>query len=125
MRFGYVVRSNSRAFASNTSPKFIDRESLEKCRTGNIVSIRGNINPELRPDWSSLYNMGQIKTKPPPGWFKSYFPTGIHPFYMGVLSSKAKLTTVLCSNKAFSLTWPASMPIYWNKRERLHKRRQV
>ena len=25
--------------------------------------------------------------------------------------------------RAFSLTWPASMPIYWNKRNRLHKKR--
>ena len=26
-------------------------------------------------------------------------------------------------NRVFSLTWPASMHIYWNKRKRLHKRR--
>ena len=26
-------------------------------------------------------------------------------------------------NRAFSLTWPASMQIYWNKRKRLHKKR--
>ena len=26
-------------------------------------------------------------------------------------------------NKVFSLTWPASMQIYWNKRKRLHKKR--
>ena len=25
-------------------------------------------------------------------------------------------------NRAFSLTWPASMQIYWNKRKRLHKK---
>ena len=25
--------------------------------------------------------------------------------------------------RVFSLTWPASMQIYWNKRERLHKKR--
>ena len=25
--------------------------------------------------------------------------------------------------RAFSLTWPASMQIYWNKRKRLHKKR--
>ena len=28
----------------------------------------------------------------------------------------------LC-NRVFSLTWPASMQIYWNKRKRLHKKR--
>ena len=27
------------------------------------------------------------------------------------------------SNRVFSLTWPASMQIYWNKRKRLHKKR--
>ena len=27
------------------------------------------------------------------------------------------------SNGVFSLTWPASMQIYWNKRKRLHKKR--
>ena len=26
-------------------------------------------------------------------------------------------------NRAFSLTWPASMLIYWNKRKFLHKKR--
>ena len=26
-------------------------------------------------------------------------------------------------NSVFSLTWPASMQIYWNKRKRLHKKR--
>ena len=26
-------------------------------------------------------------------------------------------------NRAFSLTWSASMQIYWNKRKRLHKKR--
>ena len=25
--------------------------------------------------------------------------------------------------RAFSLTWPASMQIYWNERKRLHKKR--
>ena len=25
--------------------------------------------------------------------------------------------------RAFSLTWPASMQIYWNNRKRLHKKR--
>ena len=28
-----------------------------------------------------------------------------------------------CVNSVFSLTWPASMQIYWNKRKRLHKKR--
>ena len=27
------------------------------------------------------------------------------------------------TNSVFSLTWPASMQIYWNKRKRLHKKR--
>ena len=26
-------------------------------------------------------------------------------------------------DRVFSLTWPASMQIYWNKRKRLHKKR--
>ena len=29
----------------------------------------------------------------------------------------------LTSYRVFSLTWPASMQIYWNKRKRLHKKR--
>ena len=29
----------------------------------------------------------------------------------------------LLANRAFSLTWPASMLIYWNKRKFLHKKR--
>ena len=28
-----------------------------------------------------------------------------------------------CVYKAFALTWPASIQIYWNKRKRLHKKR--
>ena len=28
-----------------------------------------------------------------------------------------------CIELVFSLTWPASMQIYWNKRKRLHKKR--
>ena len=30
---------------------------------------------------------------------------------------------LICSNIAFSLTWPASMQVHWNKRKRLHKKR--
>ena len=29
----------------------------------------------------------------------------------------------ICVNSVFSLTWPASMQIYWNKRKHLHKKR--
>ena len=29
----------------------------------------------------------------------------------------------IISNRAFSLTWPASMLIYWNKRKHLHEKR--
>ena len=29
----------------------------------------------------------------------------------------------ILNNRAFSLTWPASMLIYWNKRKFLHKKR--
>ena len=31
--------------------------------------------------------------------------------------------TVKTGNRAFSLTWPAAMQIYWNKRKFLHKKR--
>ena len=27
-------------------------------------------------------------------------------------------------NRAFSLTWPTSVQIYWNKRKRLHKKKE-
>ena len=30
---------------------------------------------------------------------------------------------VRTEHRVFSLTWPASMQIYWNKRKRLHKKR--
>ena len=30
---------------------------------------------------------------------------------------------VRTERRVFSLTWPASMQIYWNKRKRLHKKR--
>ena len=30
---------------------------------------------------------------------------------------------MICCYRVFSLTWPASMQIYWNKRKRLHKKR--
>ena len=33
------------------------------------------------------------------------------------------ITNHAITYRAFSLTWPASMQIYWNKRERLHKKR--
>ena len=29
---------------------------------------------------------------------------------------------MICCYRVFSLTWPASMQIYWNKRKRLHKK---
>ena len=32
-------------------------------------------------------------------------------------------SAVTSSYRVFSLTWPASMQIYWNKRKRLHKKR--
>ena len=28
---------------------------------------------------------------------------------------------LICSNIAFSLTWPASMQVHWNKRKRIRK----
>ena len=30
---------------------------------------------------------------------------------------------VISRYRVFSLTWPASMQMYWNKRKRLHKKR--
>ena len=30
---------------------------------------------------------------------------------------------VRTEHRVFSLTWPASMQIYWNKRKRLHKKK--
>ena len=36
---------------------------------------------------------------------------------------KRYLTYFLTRYRAFSLTWPASMQIYWNKRKRLHEKR--
>ena len=39
---------------------------------------------------------------------------------------RAKITVLMCEQKpkrVFSLTWPASMQIYRNKRKRLHKKR--
>ena len=37
--------------------------------------------------------------------------------------NNAELANTVHRIDCFSLTWPASMQIYWNKRERLHKKR--
>ena len=36
---------------------------------------------------------------------------------------QSTLESLLAGYSVFSLTWPASMQIYWNKRKRLHKKR--
>ena len=40
-----------------------------------------------------------------------------------ILSSPKLSSPKQCDNRVFSLTWPASMQIFWNKRKRLHKKR--
>ena len=41
-----------------------------------------------------------------------------------IMSTDMKITPALCQfNRVFSLAWPASMQISWNKRKRLQKRR--
>ena len=41
------------------------------------------------------------------------------PICVGV---RVRVTEDAQNNRVFSLTWPASMQIYWNKRKRLHKK---
>ena len=38
-------------------------------------------------------------------------------------ANKALKGAMLCTYRVFSLTWPAYMQIYWNKRKRLHNKR--
>ena len=39
-----------------------------------------------------------------------------------ILSSPKLSSPKQCDNRVFSLTWPASMQIFWNKRKLLHKK---
>ena len=40
------------------------------------------------------------------------------------MSTDMEITPALCQfNRVFSLAWPVSMQISWNKRKRLHKKR--
>ena len=39
------------------------------------------------------------------------------------MNSLVKVVIGKLAKRAFSLTWPASMQIHWNKRKRLHKKR--
>ena len=45
--------------------------------------------------------------------------------YRDTLRNLDRKQTIIVHNdySMFSLTWPASMQIYWNKRKRLHKKR--
>ena len=43
--------------------------------------------------------------------------------YSGILLTRSAPTLHRKTNRVFSLTWPAYMQIYWNKRKRLHKKR--
>ena len=45
--------------------------------------------------------------------------------YRDALCNLDRKQTIIVHNdySVFSLTWPASMQIYWNKRKRLHKKR--
>ena len=45
--------------------------------------------------------------------------------YRDALCNLDRKQTIIVHNdySVFSLTWPASMQIYWNKRTRLHKKR--
>ena len=45
--------------------------------------------------------------------------------YRDALCNLNRKQTIIVRNdySVFSLTWPASMQIYWNKRKRLHKKR--
>ena len=44
-------------------------------------------------------------------------------FFGSILWSHCWIIPTKCSKRAFLLTWPASLQIYWNKRKRLNKKR--
>ena len=58
--------------------------------------------------------------------FCSIFPhlfTFLAFFFSFVLQMSLSCLSFLSYYRVFSLTWPASMKIYWNKRKCLHKKR--
>ena len=52
----------------------------------------------------------------------SFFEILRHLFFFAFFNMLAIILTIEI-NRVFSLTWPAFMQIYWNKRGRLHKKR--
>ena len=47
----------------------------------------------------------------------------VHVVILDGVLTKSNSRRLLNNNRAFSLTWPASMLIYWNKRKYLHEKR--
>ena len=56
-------------------------------------------------------------------WCKFLLQHSARQIITTLISKLLQIKTIKRTNRAFSLTWPATMQIYWNKRERLQRRR--
>ena len=69
-----------------------------------------------------LTTMHDYKVKVPNFMFCEHTKTTSFFSFTSIQSCRIKLLEKF-ANRVFSLTWPAYMQIYWNKRKRLHKKR--
>ena len=81
-----------------------------------LVILRGRIDLNLKPRLFAFLPKAVVISK-------GYYACST---ILQFLEFSSK-TVILCrwkkNYRVFSLTWPASMQIYWNKRKRLHKKR--
>ena len=103
-------------FVSDTSPKCINWEGLGRPRTGirkswnhiSLTSLLGVVN-----------NVNKMLIK-----MATNINTGsIYDVYLLAYVCLRRNDSHWRRYRVFSLTWPASMLIYWNKRKRLHKKK--
>ena len=103
-------------FVSDTSPKCINWEGLGRPRTG----IRKSWNHiSLTSLLGVVKNVNKMLIK-----IATNINTGsIYDVYLLAYVCLRRNDSHWRRYRVFSLTWPASMLIYWNKRKRLHKKR--
>ena len=103
-------------FVSDTSPKCINWEGVGRPRTGirkswnhiSLTSLLGVVN-----------NVNKMLIK-----LATNINTGsIYDVYLLAYVCLRRNDSHWRRYRVFSLTWPASMLIYWNKRKRLHKKK--
>ena len=103
-------------FVSDTSPRCINWEGLGRPRTGirkswnhiSLTSLLGVVN-----------NVNKMLIK----MATNINTCSIYDVYLLAYVCLRRNDSHRRRYRVFSLTWPASMLIYWNKRKRLHKKR--